>query len=63
MPEAVGVKVTLTTQVPFTAMGDNEAQLLFSAKSPPGTTLVTISGPVPELVKVTVCAVLAFPTI
>jgi hypothetical protein len=62
-PAAAGVNVTATVQVPFTA---TVLQVFVSVKSaglvPPITTFETVSGPVPELVTVTVCAVAELPS-
>jgi hypothetical protein len=51
VPVAVGVKLTITVQVPLAAMGELETQLLVWLKSPEGATAVTVSGPVPVLVR------------
>ena len=62
VPEAAGVNVTLITQVPFTARGEDVTQLSVPPKSPPTTTLAMLSGTVPMFVKVTVCADSLAPT-
>lgn len=64
-PAALGVKATETVHVPFTATG--VLQVLVWLKSagfvPPTTTCETVSGPVPEFVTVTVCAVAELPSV
>jgi hypothetical protein len=61
VPVAVGVKVTLTEQVPLAAIGEEATQVLVSAKSPEATTSVTISPAAPTLVRVAVCGALVVP--
>ena len=64
LPLAIGVKVTLMAHEAPAAT--ELPQLLAWAKSPALTPespmLVTVKAPLPELVRVTVCAVLAVPT-
>jgi hypothetical protein len=57
----VGVKVTLMVQ-PAPAATEL-LQVFVCAKSPLATILAILRGPVPVLVKVTVCAVLVAPTV
>src|SRR5579859_7644932 len=59
-PVAVGVKVIVSVQ--FAPTATEPPQLLVTAKSPLGDIFVMVNGPVPELVKVTVCAALVVPT-
>jgi hypothetical protein len=66
-PRAVGVKVTLIVQEALTAsVVDPVGQLLVWAKSPefvpPSAMLLMLSGAVPVLVTVIVCAALVVPT-
>jgi hypothetical protein len=67
VPAAVGVKVMLIVQEALTAsVLDPVGQLLVWAKSPgfvpPSAMLLMLSGTVPELVSVIVCAALVVPT-
>lgn len=63
-PVAPGLKVTFTVQV---ALAATELQLFVCAKSapfvPPTVTPLTVSAAVPELVTVTIIAVLVLPTV
>jgi hypothetical protein len=59
LPEADGVKVTLTEQLPFAAI--DEPQLLVSAKSPVVEMEATDAAELVELVTATVCAPLVVP--
>jgi hypothetical protein len=60
VPTAVGVKVTLIVQLPPAATGAEQVSV--SAKSPLGTMLVMVKGPVPVLLSVTVQAPDGEPT-
>jgi hypothetical protein len=62
VPVAVGVKLTLTEQAPLASIGEEDAQLSVSEKSPEATTSVTISPAAPTLVRVAVCGALVVPT-
>src|SRR6266700_3434543 len=59
LPDAVGVKVTLTEQLPFAAI--DEPQLLVSAKSPVVEMEETDAAELVGLVTATVCALLVWP--
>jgi hypothetical protein len=59
-PVEVGVKVIVSAQ--FAPTVTEPPQLLVTAKSPLGEMLVMVNVPVPELVRVTVCAALVVPT-
>jgi hypothetical protein len=59
-PDVVGVKMTAMAQFAPTAMA--EPQVFVSLKSPPAAMEVTATATEPELVRVTVCAVLLEPT-
>jgi hypothetical protein len=56
------VKVTLIVQKPNGAIGEDDAQLSVSVKSPLGTMLVTVKLAVPALVTVAVSGGLLVPT-